>query len=128
MAIGTSILAMRAGTVIQVEESHFDGEVAETGFDNYLVIRHDDGSTALYGHLTHGGSLVAVGDVVSRGQLVGFSGNTGNTGGIPHLHVSVQDCDPVSLGTAACPSRPLTFSNADPNPNGLINGQAYAAK
>ena len=128
MTIGTSILAMRAGTVIEVEESHTDGEIAETGLDNYLVIVHDDGSTALYGHLTRNGSLVAVGDAVARGQLVAFSGNTGNTGGIPHLHVSVQDCDPVPLGTAACPSRPLTFSNADPNPNGLVTGQAYLAK
>ena len=128
MSIGTSIVAMRAGTVADVDESHLDGQVAATGFDNYLVIRHDDGSTALYGHLTHDGALVGVGEAVTRGQLVALSGNTGNTAGIPHLHVSIQDCDPVTLGTASCPSRPLTFSNTDPNPNGLLNNQSYTAK
>jgi murein DD-endopeptidase MepM/ murein hydrolase activator NlpD len=128
MPIGSSIAAMRAGTVAGVEESHLDGQVAATGFDNYLVIRHEDGSTALYGHLTHDGATVSVGDAVTRGQIVGLSGNTGNTAGIPHLHVSVQDCDPVTTGTSSCPSRPLTFSNTDPNPDGLINHHSYTAK
>jgi murein DD-endopeptidase MepM/ murein hydrolase activator NlpD len=127
MPIGSSIAAMRAGTVADVEESHLDGQVAATGFDNYLVIRHDDGSTALYGHLTHDGATVAVGDMVTRGEIVALSGNTGNTAGIPHLHVSVQDCDPVTIGTSSCPSRPLTFSNTDPNPAGLINHRTYTA-
>jgi hypothetical protein len=30
-----------------VEESHFDGQVAATGFDNVIIIQHDDGTTAL---------------------------------------------------------------------------------
>jgi murein DD-endopeptidase MepM/ murein hydrolase activator NlpD len=128
MSIGTPITASRAGTVLQVEESHIDGEIAPVGFDNYLVILHADGTNALYGHLTRDGSAVAVGDVVAQGQLVAYSGNTGNTGGIPHLHVSVQNCDPVARGTGNCPSRPLTFSNTDPNVNGLVEGRVYQAK
>jgi murein DD-endopeptidase MepM/ murein hydrolase activator NlpD len=128
MAIGTPIAASRAGTVIEVEESHTDGQIAATGLDNFIVIRHADGSTALYGHLTHDGAAAAVGEAVGRGQVIAFSGNTGNTAGIPHLHVSIQACDPVTLGTAACPSRPLTFANTDPNPNGLVTGQTYLAR
>jgi murein DD-endopeptidase MepM/ murein hydrolase activator NlpD len=128
MTIGTPVSASRAGTVIEVEESHVDGEIAAVGKDNYLVILHADGSNALYGHLTHDGATVAVGDVVAQGQLIAQSGNTGNTAGIPHLHVSVQSCDPVTMGTGSCPSRPFTFSNTDPNPNGLANGQTYLAK
>ena len=128
MTIGTPVTASRAGTVIEVEESHVDGEVAAVGKDNYLVILHTDGSNALYGHLTHDGAAVAVGDVVAQGQLIAHSGNTGNTAGTPHLHVSVQSCDPVTMGTGSCPSLAFTFSNTDPNPNGLANGRTYAAK
>jgi murein DD-endopeptidase MepM/ murein hydrolase activator NlpD len=128
MPIGTPIAAARGGTVVEVEESHTDGQIAETGFDNYIVVSHSDGSTALYGHITHDGAVPAIGAQVSQGEIIAYSGNTGNTAGIAHLHISVQDCDPVTMGTAACPSRPLTFANADPNPNGLVTGQTYLAK
>jgi hypothetical protein len=46
MPIGTQFLAVRAGVVIHVEASHVDGQIAATGLDNYLVIRHDDGTHA----------------------------------------------------------------------------------
>lgn len=44
MPIGSAIVAARVGLVVQVEESHRDGEVAPTGFDNLLVIAHEDGT------------------------------------------------------------------------------------
>ena len=47
MAIGTPFYAARGGVVTQVVESHFDGQVATTGLDNVIVIRHDDGKTTL---------------------------------------------------------------------------------
>jgi murein DD-endopeptidase MepM/ murein hydrolase activator NlpD len=128
MTIGTPIAAARGGTVIEVEESHTDGQVGPTGLDNIVVILHDDGSTALYGHLTHNGVAPILGEVVVKGQIIGSSGNTGNTAGIPHLHLSIQDCNPVTLGTASCPSRPLTFSNTDANASGLALGQSYTAR
>ena len=128
MTVGTPIAASRAGTVVEVEESHTDGQIGPTGLDNFVVILHNDGSTALYGHLTHNGVTPVLGDPVARGQIIASSGNTGNTAGIPHLHLSIQDCDPVTMGTSACPSRPLTFSNTDANPNGLVLGRSYAAR
>ena len=68
MAIGTPIIASRSGTVIEIEESHSDGQVAATGFDNFIVIAHHDGSTALYGHLTHDGAVPSIGAAVSKGE------------------------------------------------------------
>src|SRR4029077_18666846 len=56
MPIGTPIYAARAGVVTQAIESNFDGQVAATGFDNLVIIQHDDGTTTLYGHLTHDGA------------------------------------------------------------------------
>ena len=125
MPIGTPVHAARDGAVIQVEESHLDGQVAATGLDNYVVVRHADGTTALYGHLTHEGALVVAGDAVRRGDFIARSGNTGNTGNVPHLHFSVQSCDPVAGGTAACPTLPVTFRNTDANPQGLEVGRSY---
>jgi murein DD-endopeptidase MepM/ murein hydrolase activator NlpD len=114
--------------VLDVETSHLDGEIAATGKDNYVVIGHADGSTALYGHLTNRGTTLMVGDVVMSGGFIGFSGNSGNTANVPHLHVSLQGCDPVTRGTEACPTLPLTFRNTDANPTGLLVGRAYRAR
>jgi hypothetical protein len=50
---------------------------------NLIVIQHDDGTTTLYGHLTHDGAAVSAGDRVLQGPLVSHSGNTGNTNASP---------------------------------------------
>ena len=126
--IGSLIVAARAGVVVQVEESHFDGEVAPTGFDNLLVIEHADGTTALYGHLTHEGALVERGDRVEQSAPIARSGNTGNTGNKAHLHFSVAPCDPVARGTSACPTLPVNFRNTEPNPEGPMSGRTYRAE
>ena len=127
MAIGTPIVAARGGMVLQLEESHVDGQIAFAGLDNYLVIEHPDGTTGLYGHVTHAGVAVSIGEIVEAGQVVAYSGNTGNTANNPHLHFSVQSCDPVSRGTDACPTLPVTFRNTEPNPAGLRAGRTYLA-
>jgi murein DD-endopeptidase MepM/ murein hydrolase activator NlpD len=127
MTIGTPILTARAGTVVYVEESHFDGEIAATGKDNQAVVEHADGTVGVYGHLTRDGSLVEVGQAVVAGQRLGSSGNTGNTNNFPHLHFSVHVCNPVRFGSAACPTAPLTFRNTRANPAGLVRGEQYTA-
>jgi murein DD-endopeptidase MepM/ murein hydrolase activator NlpD len=89
---GTPILAARGGTVMQVE-SGFDRaglnkeEFAERA--NLIRILHDDGSMAVYAHLRENGAMVRVGEKVSLGQLIGYTGNTGYSSG-PHLHFCVQ--------------------------------------
>ena len=128
MPIGTQVTAARGGVVVFVEESHFDGEIAAVGKDNALLIRHDDGTFALYGHFTHDGVNVSVGQTVQAGADVGLSGNTGNTANRPHVHLSISSCDPISQGTVNCPTIPFTFRNTDANPNGLQVGVAYPAR
>jgi murein DD-endopeptidase MepM/ murein hydrolase activator NlpD len=82
---GTPIYAADKGTVVR----------AQTTYDGYglnVVLRHTlpDGSTVytLYGHLS--GFSVAAGETVSRGQLLGVMGSTGNSTG-PHLHFMIID-------------------------------------
>ena len=128
MPIGTPFVAARRGVVLHIEESHVDGEVAPTGFDNYITIQHDDETVALYGrHLTQNGALVGLGHIVDQGEQLGWSGNTGNTANISHLHFSVHKCDPVVGGSQTCGTLPVTFRNADPNPEGLQQGRSYRA-
>ncbi len=127
MSVGTTFKATRGGVIVHVEMSHVDGQVAASGFDNYIVVRHADGTHGLYGHITHDGADVHEGDTVAQGQVLGRSGNTGNTNNFPHLHLSVHACDPVVRGSAACMTTPVTFRNTAANPGGLKVNVRYTA-
>lgn len=124
MPVGTLVTAARAGDVEAVVERYQDGDHAPN-HANLVRVLHDDGTYAVYGHLTGRGALVEEGDRVAPGTRIGLSGNTGATGGKPHLHFDVAPC-PV-IASAACATLPVTFRNADPNPSGLEFGQAYLA-
>ena len=114
MPIGTTVTAARTGIVAEIRILYRDGQHGE-GQSNWVKIRHEDGTLAAYSHLTERGALVKVGDHVVVGQPIGLSGNSGNTGGVPHLHFHLCQCsEPVDCGTL-----PVTFRNTDPNPTGL---------
>lgn len=127
MPIGTEVRAAREGVVIHSQRGAVDGDRART---NLVTIRHEDGTVALYSHLTLRGALVDAGDSVKQGDLIGLSGDTGNTGGLPHLHFSVHPCDglPGLPGTGSCPSQAATFRNTLPNPEGLQASVSYTAE
>lgn len=127
MNIGTSVTAARDGIVITTNESVVDGNRSGT---NLITVRHDDGTVALYSHLTRNGVLVEPGERVDAGQRIGRSGDTGNTGGLPHLHFSLHSCAslPGLPGSANCPSIPVTFRNTRANPHGPQREQIYTAE
>lgn len=117
MPIGTNILAARAGTVTAIEGRYQDGNKQEA---NFVKVQHDDGTVAQYFHLTMNGPRVAVGERVTQGQLIGLSGNTGESTE-PHLHFQVDAC-------AGQGSIPVSFKNTKSNPSGLVEGQSYMAQ
>lgn len=89
---GTPVLAARDGVVMQAEARFAGGglhSTDDTARANFIRILHDDGTMALYAHLAPGGTGVAAGARVRRGQRIGTSGNTGYSGG-PHLHFAIQ--------------------------------------
>lgn len=57
---------------------------------NYVVLRHAGGEYSQYAHLKQGSVRVKVGDAVTRGQVLGQVGQTGNTTE-PHLHFQLTD-------------------------------------
>jgi murein DD-endopeptidase MepM/ murein hydrolase activator NlpD len=128
MPIGTTVTAARGGQVLYEAGGAHDGETALT---NLVTIQHEDGSVAVYSHLTFHGPLVVAGQMVNAGDPVGKSGNTGNTGGFPHLHFSVHPCGKLpglpGGDDFSCPSIPVTFKNTNPNPEGLLQGSIYPA-
>lgn len=75
---GTPIIASRAG---RVKWATYDWS---SGY--YVVLDHLDGFETKYLHMTH--YVVAEGEYVNAGQVIGYVGSTGTSTG-PHLHFSV---------------------------------------
>lgn len=90
MPVGTPICAAREGVIIKVKQDSNRGcpSSACKEHGNFVLIYHPDGSIANYAHLRQGGSAVKEGDTVKRGQIIGYSGNTGWSSA-PHLHFDV---------------------------------------
>lgn len=76
---GTSVRASRSG---RVTEAGWDG-----GYGKMVMISHGGGLSTVYAHLSE--VDVSVGEQVDQGQVIGLSGNTGNSTG-PHLHFEVR--------------------------------------
>jgi len=90
MKEGTPIMAARDGVVVGVKENSKEG-AGDRSFvpkGNYVIIKHLDNTIAEYYHLQFNGAVVQEGQIVKRGQHIGFSGNTGFSN-IPHLHFGV---------------------------------------
>ena len=76
---GENVLAVESGTVITSEYS------TSSGFGNWIMIKHANGKVSLYAHLSS--RKVSVGDLVSKGQVIGQVGNSSAKYTIsPHLH------------------------------------------
>lgn len=88
----TPIVAARDGIVIEAEGRNKLGgkDRVLLGLANRIRILHADDSIATYAHLAAHGVLVAVGQKVTAGAPIGYSGSTGYSSG-PHLHFVVHE-------------------------------------
>lgn len=77
---GAPVYATRAGSVIAAVTS-------DSGYGIYVLIDHGDGYSSLYAHMS--ARYVNVGDYVTKGQMIGRVGNTGNSKGA-HLHFEIR--------------------------------------
>jgi murein DD-endopeptidase MepM/ murein hydrolase activator NlpD len=86
------VLAIAAGTVT------FAGGNACCSYGLYVIVKHADGYTSLYSHLSSIG--VSEGQEVKQGASLGKSGNTGFSTGV-HVHLEIRKdgvaIDPLTL-------------------------------
>lgn len=83
---GTPLYNMKDGVVTKVTD--YQGVNIGKG----VIIKWEDGKTAIYGHLDS--VSVKVGDVLHKGSLIGYSGNTGSVAGKNggyHLHFAIKE-------------------------------------
>jgi hypothetical protein len=91
MPEGTTLRSIANGVVDRV----YDGTGA---IGRGLSVKLPDGTRTIYGHMNE--VKAHVGDQVNAGEVIGLSGNTGNSTG-PHLHFGMKDAsghvmDPTS--------------------------------
>ncbi len=124
MEEGTPVHAARAGVVVEVkQDSTRGGPSSRYSADaNYVLVMHSDGSFGNYVHLRPNGAAVQVGDEVRAGDLVGYSGDTGQSSG-PHLHFDVR----VPQRDGRMQSIPTRFLNHEQRVVSLQESEFYYA-
>ena len=96
------IVSYANGTVNMVTNGYGNGqgEGVNWAYGNFVKIINDDGTVCLYAHMEY--TSVKVGQRVSKGQVIGRMGNSGNSYG-GHLHWEFWSCNDY-------------YKNIDPSP------------
>jgi murein DD-endopeptidase MepM/ murein hydrolase activator NlpD len=62
------------------------------GYGNMIYMIHGNGYSTVYGHLDHYAAGLSSGQIVARGDLIGYEGSTGwSTGAHLHFEIRVND-------------------------------------
>jgi murein DD-endopeptidase MepM/ murein hydrolase activator NlpD len=124
MREGTPVCAARGGLVVKVKDDSDigGGSMKFDPYNNYVLIRHDDGTLGHYCHLQKNGICVHPGQIVNTGDVIAHSGNTGFSSG-PHLHFCVFKAKDGKQRV----SIPIQFKTADEKPVTLVQGGKYKA-
>ncbi|MDD3662403.1 MAG: peptidoglycan DD-metalloendopeptidase family protein [Candidatus Pacebacteria bacterium] len=117
-SVGTSVKSVASGVVEGIGDT--DKDCPKASFGKWIFIRHNNGLSSTYGHLSV--ISVKVGQKIQAGEIIGLSGNTGYSTG-PHLHLSVYASEGVSVQTKpsiSCSGKiftqPIAASNAHLDP------------
>ena len=93
--VGTPVFAAADGTVMAVDNNdRGTSRWQKYQYGRYVLIKHDNNLSTLYAHLSR--QVVARGATVKRGDLIGYSGNTGYSTG-PHIHLTVYWAPSVQM-------------------------------
>ncbi len=112
-SVGTPIKAAASGVV---SHTFTTASRIKCGYGNWVSVEHSNGLTTLYAHMSL--NTVKIGDRVERGQVIGYSGNTGFTTG-PHLHFGVYATQGFQVANSrSCPGIIIPYAplNAYLNP------------
>ena len=110
---GTPVKAMSDGVIMGYGDT--DTACPNASFGKWILIDYGNGLASAYGHLSL--TKVSKGQRVSRGEVVGYSGNTGHSTA-PHLHVTIYASSAVKVQdrpSAACGGKVYTMPIAATN-------------
>ena len=100
-AFGREVLAPADGTVVEVIEGVRDNAPGSmnpySAVGNCVLIQHREEEVSVLAHFKQGSIVVKVGDKVTRGQLLGRCGNSGNSSE-PHVHYHLQNSGALQDG------------------------------
>lgn len=90
--VGTPVKSPLSGTIRATGNT--DAIKGCYSWGKWVLVKHDNGLTSLFAHL----SVVngSVGDKVKTGDVIAYSGNTGNSTG-PHLHFTLYASEGVEV-------------------------------
>ena len=112
MGVGSKVYAIADG-IVQVAVTGRDANTYGGGggrsLGNYVRIYHAGNYVSVYGHLSQ--VNVKVGDAVTKGQVIGLSGNSGYSTG-PHLHLKLVKVSGKGDQSEANPVDPAAVSVA----------------
>ena len=118
------VLAPAAGTVVDVSDGLADNTPGVLNTEshpagNYVVLQTGEREFLHIGHFRQASIEVAEGDRVESGDVIGLTGNSGNSSE-PHIHIHLQDSSELLGPTAQ--GLPLVFSDyladGEPVPSG----------
>jgi murein DD-endopeptidase MepM/ murein hydrolase activator NlpD len=118
LPVGTPLKAVMDGTVSKAQSGS-----GSHSYGLYVVIEHSGGKSTLYAHMSK--INVKVGDKVTKGQIIGLSGNTGHSTG-PHLHfelrVNGNHVNPAAYVRAAYGPGGTQANTSSMDENGNVTG------
>jgi len=88
MSNGTELHSIQSGTIQKMVD------YGNVNAGKTIFVKWEDGKTAIYGHLSKFNPNLSEGDRVNAGDLLGYSGNSGNVvgnNGGYHLHFGLKD-------------------------------------
>ncbi len=118
---GTPVLSAADGVIVDTGDT--DIACPRASYGRWILIKHNNGLSTLYGHL----SVISTraGQTVKRGQIIGYSGNTGYSTG-PHVHFTVYASQAVQFakrgGSKYCRG---TYNIPVSSLNGYLNPMVY---
>ncbi len=113
--IGEPIYASADGVVVSVENQ--DKYCNKGAYGKYVAIKHNIGLTTISAHMSM--YTVKEGDIVKKGQIIGYVGKTGFATG-PHLHFTVYDSSTFRIGPSNSCGPKMPFGG-DINPRNYVS-------
>lgn len=115
-----NIVAHSDGIVVGYRRNHNSFESGSYG--NYVKIKHNNGYYTLYAHMAYNTVTVTDGQKVTKGQVLGYMGNTGESYG-GHLHFEVRNDKDVRIDPTPYLNSDLPGNAPAPKPTPTPTGE-----